>query len=132
MSSKIVTGSNLFVSRFTLKPERKAEFMGIFDALREGAGPLMEAQTNFVFYGWGRNPDEFVAIESWKDEAVVNQLRGTDEFKSAVTALLDCCASSMTMEMFSGADLTRSVFELYPAGPSRVHPSAGPVSVAFL
>jgi quinol monooxygenase YgiN len=132
MASSIVTKESVFVSRFSVDPDRKAEFVAIFDALRDGTRPVLDAETNFVFYGWGRNDTEFVAIESWKNDAVVAQLRATPEFRKAVSALLACCAAPMTMELFSGVDGTRQVFELHPLGPSQVHPTAGAINVEFL
>lgn len=132
MASSIVTKENVFVSRFTVDPKRKPEFSAIFDALREGTRPVLDVETNFVFYGWGRDDKEFVAIESWKSDAVVAQLRATPEFQKAVSALLACCAAPMTMELFSGVDGGRQVFDLHPPGPSLVHPVAGEINVEFL
>ncbi|HKR47777.1 MAG TPA: hypothetical protein VJU59_50300 [Paraburkholderia sp.] len=132
MASAIVTKDNLFVSRFKVDPARKAEFLSIFHALGSGALPVLEAQTNLVFWGWGRDGTEFVAIESWKNEAVVNEVRATPDFKAAVGAMLACCTAPMTMELFSGMDGPRDVFELYPSGPSQVHPSSGNINVKFI
>jgi quinol monooxygenase YgiN len=132
MTSAIVTKDNLFVSRFKVDPEKKAEFLAIFEALADGALPVLQAETNLIFWGWGRDGTEFVAIESWKNEDVVNQVRATAEFKTAVGALLACCTAPMTMELFSGMEGSRGVFDIYPSGPSRVHPSNGKIKVEFI
>lgn len=126
MSSPIVITANAFVSRWFVKPEKREEFVTTFDALWRGAADQMGQVTNFVYYGWGRDPNEFVAIESWKTEEIVNQVRQSEGFKEAVSKLMLCCSKPMAMEIYSpwvGGD--RSVFDQYPPGPSKVHPKAG-------
>jgi quinol monooxygenase YgiN len=133
MPGPIVISADAFVSTWTVQPERRAEFITLFNALWQGEAAQMAEVTNFVFYGWGRNPNEFVAIESWKSNDIVTAVRASDGFKTAVAALLDCCSKPMTMNLFSpweGGD--RSVFKHYPAGPSTVHPKGAEVGAVFL
>ena len=125
MGDKIFTTSNLFVSRWTIKPERREEFFAIFNPLWQGAVELMNENSNFVYYGVGRNPNVMVAIESYHNEEAVAALRQTPGFKETVSRLLECCSEPMTMELFTGINGTREFFETYPAGKSKVHPSDG-------
>jgi quinol monooxygenase YgiN len=120
---KIHIKSNTFVSRFTIKPERRAEFLSIWEPLWRDHIDVMNAITHFVFYGWGRDGNELVAIESYKDEAQLAELRKTPKFQEIVGQLLDCCSKPMTMELFSGLETNRAVFDMYPKGPSKVHPA---------
>ena len=120
---KIHIKSNTFVSRFTIKPERRAEFLSIWEPLWRNHIDTMNSITHFVFYGWGRNENELVAIESYKDEDQLAELRKTPVFQELVGKLLDCCSKPMTMELFSGIETNREVFERYPQGTSKVHPA---------
>ena len=87
---------------------------------------------NFAFHGWARNPNQWVAIASWKSEEILARLRETPQFQSATARMLACCAQDMTMEEFSGMKVDRSVFDTYPLGRSEVHLPSGDVGVAFL
>ena len=70
-----------FISRYQLRPEKRDEFVRTLKAMFEGAREIVEKETTLLFCGFGRDPNEFVAIESWKNEDVVNALRGSDGFK---------------------------------------------------
>jgi quinol monooxygenase YgiN len=124
--------ASLFVSRWFIAPEKRDEFMGIMNALIEASGEVLKEQTTLLFYGWGRDPNEFVAIESWRSEEAVNAVRGSEGFKQAVTALMGCCNKPMQMEVFTDLGNDRSVFDLYPAGKSRGHPEAGAMHAHFI
>jgi hypothetical protein len=132
MNGPIITSGDAFVSRYTLKPDRRDEFVKLFNARWRPMAEEIQKATNFVFYGWGRCEYEFVAIESWKDPAVVAKVRESDSFKMAVARYLECCKKSMTMELFSGMDGGRSVFDTFAQGLSKVHPHAGDIGVIFL
>lgn len=132
MSDPIVIGANAFVSRWFIRPERREEFIRLFNQLWRADIEGLRKAVNFVFYGWGRNANEFVAIESWKDEAAVAALRQTEFFQQAVTGLLACCERPMEMQLFTGLDAPRDLFATYPAGPSTVHPQAGAIGAVFL
>jgi hypothetical protein len=132
MESRIITRANLFISRYTIKPERRADFLAIWDPLWRNHIDQMEAITHFVFYGWGRNNNVLVAAESYKDEKVLAELRKSKVFQEKVSQLLDCCSEPMTMELFSGIDTDRSIFDLYAEGPSKVHPKGKSVGTVFI
>ena len=122
MPNKIHLKSNTFISRYTIKPERRADFLAIWDPLWRNHIDVMNEITHFVFYGWGRDENELVAIESYNDEGKLAELRKTEQFQQIVAQLLDCCSAPMTMELFSGLETDRSVFTAYPRGTSTVHP----------
>lgn len=132
MESRIHTASNLFISRWTIAPARREEFLAIWDGLWRAHAGAIEVMTHFVYYGWARDPNQLVVLESYRDEAVVTQLRQDEGFKQAVRAMLDCCSAPMTMELLSGLEGDRSIFDLYPAGPSTVHPQDAAQSTIFL
>ncbi|GLR65449.1 hypothetical protein GCM10010909_01270 [Acidocella aquatica] len=132
MPAPIVTHANAFVSRWSVKPEKREEFIAAFNALWQGAADQMAEVTNFVFYGWGRDENEFVAIESWKSEEIVAMVRQSEGFKTAVTHLLSCSSKPMVMEVYSPWEGARSVFDIYPAGPSQVHPASGAINAVFV
>lgn len=127
-----VQNANCFLSRFTVHPERRDEFVAALSDLLEFAGPWYEEGCNFAFHGWARNPNQWVAIASWKSEDILARLRETREFQSITARMLDCCSEDMTMEEFSGMKVDRSVFDTYPQGRSEVHLPSGDVGVAFL
>jgi hypothetical protein len=88
--------------------------------------------THFVYYGWARDPNQLVVLESYRDEAVVTELRKDEGFRHAVRTMLDCCSAPMTMELLSGLEGNRSIFALYPAGLSTVHPQDAAQPTLFL
>lgn len=122
MSGDIITKSNIFVSRYPIKPGKRDEFLAIFNPLWQGSTEFMRENANFVFYGFGRDPDTLVAIESYRNEAAVTAIRETEAFKDLVGKMLDLCSGPMTMELFNGLEMGREIFDMYPAGPSAVHP----------
>jgi len=122
MSAPIIIHGNAFVSHWYVKPERRDDFIKLFNALWQGAEEQMGVLTNFVFYGWGRDPNEFVAIESWKSEEIVSEVRKSDGFKTTLLQLYDCCSKPMLMDAYSPWEGSRELFSLFPAGPSTVHP----------
>lgn len=131
MSAPIVTKATAFLSRWYVKPEHRDEFINLFNALWQGAAEQMKEVTNFVFYGWGRDPNEFVAIESWKSEEIVAAVREAEGFRTTVAQLLSYCSRSMVMEAYSPWEGGREVFDLYPTGFSKVHPQTKDVSVTW-
>lgn len=132
MESRIHTTPNLFISRWTIDPARREQFLEIWDGLWRSHTDAIEVMTHFVYYGWSRDPNQFVAIESYKDEAVVTEIRKDDAFRAAVRAMLDCSSGPMTMELLAGMEGSRSIFDLYPAGRSTVHPDDARHPVLFL
>src|SRR5687768_10412769 len=106
-----VHDANCFLSRFTVHPERRDEFIAIVEELLEFAGDWYEEGCNFAFQGWARDPNQWVAIASWKSEQILARLRETPEFRALTVRMLDCCSEAMTMEEFSGMKAGREVFE---------------------
>jgi quinol monooxygenase YgiN len=127
-----VQDANCFLSRFTVHPERREEFTEALGELLEFAGPWYEEGCNFAFHGWARNPNQWVAIASWKSEEILARLRETPEFQDITVRMLACCSEPMVMEEFSGMKVGREVFDLYPPGRSSVHLPSGPLDVQFL
>ena len=130
MNAPLITEGDCFISRFTLKPERREEFIAMFNGLVENFRDAMGETTNFVFYGWSR-PGEFIAIESWKSPAIVATVRADPGFVDLVTQLLDCCSMPMEMEVFNALNSDGSIFALHPEGKSTVHPDVG-VGAVFI
>jgi quinol monooxygenase YgiN len=132
MTGKIFSRSNTFVSRYTIKPGKRNEFLAIFNPLWQNATEFMAANGHFVFYGFGRDPNVMVAIESYRNEEAVTAIRQTPEFKELVGRMLDLCSEPMTMELFSGLEIGREIFDMYPAGKSTVHPETAENHAVFL
>jgi quinol monooxygenase YgiN len=132
MAAPIVIDANVFVSRWFVAPAHRDEFIRQFNLLWQANVDGLKQATNFIFYGWGRDPNEFVAIESWKDEATVAALRQSEDFKTAVASLMACCDRSMEMQLYSGMQAPRDVFASYQVGPSSVHPTSGAIGAVFL
>ena len=132
MSGDVITKSNIFVSKYKIKPGHRDDFLAIFNPLWQNSTDFMKENANFVFYGFGRDPNLLVAIESYKNEDAVTAIRKTDAFKDLVSKMLDLCSEPMTMELFSGLEIDPAIFELYPAGPSAVHPQTAENHAVFL
>jgi quinol monooxygenase YgiN len=128
----IFTKSNTFVSRYPIKPGKRDEFLAIFNPLWQGSTAFMQENAHFVFYGFGRDPNVLVAIESYKNEEAVTAIRKTDVFKELVGKMLDLCSGPMTMELFNGLEIGTDIFDMYPAGKSAVHPATEANHTAFL
>jgi quinol monooxygenase YgiN len=132
MSGIIVTQSNIFISRYPIKPDKRDEFLAIFNPLWQNATEFMQENANFVFYGFGRDPNVMVAIESYKNEEAVNAIRKTDAFKQLVSQMLDLCSGPMTMELFNGLEMGPDIFDVYAQGKSAVHPATATNYAEFL
>lgn len=124
--------ANLFISRWKLHPERRDEFRQIMDGLVNASKDLIESEITIFFHGWGRDENEFVAIESWRSEGAVKSLRETPEFQATMERLMACCREPMEMELFTDDQNDREIFELYPAGVSQVHPIVDAMHARFL
>lgn len=133
MSGNIITQSNIFVSKYTIKPGKRDEFLAIFNPLWQGSTEFMAENAHFVFYGFGRDPNVLVAIESYKNEDAITAIRKTDVFKDLVSKMLDLCSEPMSMELFTGMEaVSRELFDIYPAGKSEVHPQTAENHAVFL
>src|SRR5579859_2609915 len=99
--AKWIRDRNCFSTRFAVDPAKRQEFIAALDALSEFAAPFYERGCAFAFQGWARDPNEFVVFASW-DEAVVGELRATQEFQNFNRRMMDCCLGPVTMEQFSG------------------------------
>jgi quinol monooxygenase YgiN len=117
--------ANLFISRWQIDPDKREQFLTVFNELYEAAKPLLEAHTTALHYGWGRDENEFVAIEAWKDEAMVAGLRQSPEFKDVFARMMACASAPMRMELINDLSNDRAIFAAHPAGPSTVHPEVG-------
>ena len=111
---------NIFSTRFHVDPTKREDFLRTFMEMCTVARAYYDRGCKFAFQGWARDPNEFVVFASW-DEDVVQELREEPEFKRLTAALLDYCDAPNIMEQFSGMDIDRSVFDIYPAGASSVH-----------
>jgi quinol monooxygenase YgiN len=129
---KWVRDANCFLSRFTVDPARRDDFIAALEELARNAEPWYEEGCNFAFHGWARDPNQWVAIASWKSEDFVNRMRQTDWYKDTQQRMLECSSEAMVMEQFSGMNVDRSVFEQYPAGSSQVHMKTKTLDVTFL
>jgi quinol monooxygenase YgiN len=126
-----VQESNCFLSRFPVEPARRGDFLAALDELLAFAGSIYDEHCNFAFQGWSRDPNEWVAIASWKSEDILAWLRTTPEFQRAQARMLECCNGPMIMENFNGMKMDRSAYDLYPAGSSTVHMKSGDLDVIW-
>ena len=131
MPGVVTIDQSTFIARFHVRPEKREEFLGIFDELWRNSLDFMNAQCNFVFYGWDRSDGWFYTIESYKDEAMLDGLRQSEVFQETVSTLLSLCDRNMEFTLLRGMDSDTSIFDKYPAGPSRVHPTAGDIGVVI-
>lgn len=131
MPGVVTTANSAFVARFHVKPEKREEFMAIFDKLWRDSLDFMDQQCNFVFYGWDRSDSWFYTIESYKDEQMLDGLRQSEVFQTTVRTLLGLCDRPMEFQLLRGMDNDRSIFDKHPTGPSRVHPKAGDIGVVI-
>jgi quinol monooxygenase YgiN len=129
MPGIVTIESSCFIARFHVDPAKRTTFEAIFDALWNGAKDMLEDQCNLVFYGWDRSDSTFVTIESYKDENALAALRESDMFQTVVKQLLEQCTAPMELQLLRGMACDGSVFDIYPAGPSAVHPAAGAINV---
>ena len=128
----LVTTGCTFIARFQLNPARREEFLRVHQGIVDTSGAFMEQEAHFTFYGWGRSENEFVAIEAWKREETLNNLRSNPAFVESVRKLLVCCSAPVEISLFVGTKSSRALFDLYPAGVSGFHPTVGELHVAFV
>ena len=128
----IVTTGTIFIARFNLNPSKKAEFQREIKEILDKSGSFMATEAHFIFYGWGRGENEWVAIECWKREETLNSLRSHPDFKESVKRLLACCAAPIEITLYVGMDSQRALFDQYPTGISSFHPRLGDLHVEFV
>ena len=116
---------NLFISRWQVHPTKREAFLEIFNELYEAAKPLLETQATVFHYGWGRDENEFVAVEAWKDDTIVASLRQSPQFNQVFTAMMDCSSGPMRMELVNDLTNDRTIFAAHPPAKSSVHPDIG-------
>jgi quinol monooxygenase YgiN len=130
--TKWLRQSNCFLSRFNVDPARRTEFIGVLDELCANAEQWYEDGCYFAFQGWARDPNQWVAIASWKSEEYLNKMRETPWFKDCQLRMLECCTGEMVMEQFHGMENDRKVFDTYPVGSSKVHMKTKSLDVVFV
>lgn len=118
--AKWTRDANCFLTRYKVTPDKREEFLDALEELAANAEAWYEEGCNFAFHGWGRDPNEWVAIASWKSEDYVQRLRETDWFRDCQQRMLEC-STAATFEQFNGMNCDRSVFDRFPAGVSQVH-----------
>lgn len=128
---KWVRDANCFISRFTVDPARRDEFIDALEELAENAEPWYEEGCNFAFHGWGRNPNQWVAVASWKSEDFVYRMRQTDWYKDTQQRMLACSSEAMVMEQLSGMACDRGVVDHYIVGSSQLHMKTKTLDVVF-
>lgn len=124
--------SSMFISRFSVAPDRKGDFLQRMAELYRLSKPILDVEASILYYGWSRT-GQFVAVESYRDEDRLNEMRATEGFQAGFKGLMECCDGPMTLELFSGIDLespalepdSRVFAELYPQGESKFHPAVG-------
>lgn len=122
MPGVVTIDKSTFICHFYINPEKREVFLQEFDQLWRRSLDFMNENCNFVFYGFGRDDNEMVAIESYKNEDILAELRSTPDFQETVGNLLVYCDRPMLLEIYRGLDNDRQVFEIYPKGPSVFHP----------
>ena len=127
----IIDNTSVFIARFRIDPAKLDRFRAAHGAIMERSAAYIEAQSHFVFFGFGRQSHEFVAIECWKDQEVLTTLRLDPGFQAGVCAMLDCCTAPIEIELYAGQTGNKSVFDLYPRGPSAFHPTSNGQHVEF-
>lgn len=123
--------ASLFIGRFAVDPARREEFLKVFREIAAATEPLLKEATTVLYWGWTRDDAEFLTIESWRDEATVNALRATDDFKQAYARMMSCCTGPMRIELVRPMEGGREVFDLYPRGQSAVHPIVNGLPTIF-
>ena len=129
--AKWIRKNNCFISRFIVDPARRDEFIAALEELCTHAEAWYERGCTFAFQGWSRNPNEWVAIASWNPETYLHEMRATEWFKECQLRMLACCTDTMIMENIAGMDEVRTIFELQPAGSSKVHMKTNTLDVVF-
>ena len=129
--NRIFTEYSAFICRFTVDPARRQEFIDTFTSLWTQYIDTMEEHCNFAYYGWGRDPNQLFCVESWKSEEAMNLVRADPRFQDLVGKMILCCSAPMNLQILSGLEADRSVFDLYPEGKSERHPSADGLESEF-
>jgi len=130
--SNWVRNSNCFITRFTVDPARREEFVSALDELCRNADSWYDEGCYFAFHGWARNPNQWVAIAAWKSEDYINKMRQTPWWQDCQRRMLECCTEPMIMENLAGMDMDRSVFDQYPPGSSQVHMKTKSLDVVWV
>lgn len=131
MPGIVTTRASCFIARFHVDPAKRSRFEEIFDGLWRQSLDLLNESCNLVYYGWDRADRTFYTIESYRDEGALAALRASEVFQTVVAQLLEQCSAPMELTLLRGMEADGTVFDLYPAGRSQVHPSAGEIHVSI-
>jgi quinol monooxygenase YgiN len=123
----------IFVARWFPRPEKKAEFVAALNELGASMPPTLRATATYVNICWNRR-GEFIACESWKDEAAINAFRESPGFHKAIRLMSACCSRPLELEILDEFAGDGSVFERYRAGTAdpRYYPPAGALTATVV
>jgi quinol monooxygenase YgiN len=127
-----ITTGVVSISRFKLIPSKRQEFLDAHRSSIANAGDFIDKHANFFFFGFGRNENEWVSIESWKDEEVLNQLRASPAFKQTAKLMLDCLSAPAEISVYAGEDGPLTALDKFPVGLSKVHPQDAAMPVKYV
>ena len=129
---KITTVGVVCISRFQLIPSKRQEFLDAHRSSMVNAEDFINKHANFFFFGFGRNENEWVSIESWKDEEPLDQLRASPAFKQTAKRMLDCLSAPAEISVYAGEDGPLTALDKYPVGLSKVHPQDAAMPVKYV
>lgn len=120
------------ISTFHVIPDMREAFLEALNATWTADIDRVRANYNFAFFGWGRDPNEFVCIECMKDLQHLDTWRAARESAEPFAAIVRCCEGPMELEIFTGMERARDYFDRFPVGPSSVHPTGEGYGATFL
>lgn len=88
-----------FISRFTVLPEKEAEFIRLATALTEKVRAHEPKTLYYAFYR-ADGPGRFVVVESFPDEAAEHEHQATPWFQEIVPQMLPCFDGAYIREYF--------------------------------
>ncbi|MET0988451.1 MAG: antibiotic biosynthesis monooxygenase [Steroidobacteraceae bacterium] len=112
-----------FIARWYPRPEKLEDFLGVIAQLGAGFPPEIAAGITLMQPTLNRD-GQFVVLEVWKDEAILNRLRESKLFHDAIRNMSACCSRPCELEHLNPLGERSNVFERYPSG--KAHPAFYP------
>lgn len=121
-----------FIARWFPRPEKLEEFFGVIGRLGAGFPPEIAAGITLLQPSMNRD-GQFVALEVWNDEAILNKLRESKLFHDAIRDMSACCSKPCEIEHLNPLGDDGTIFQRYPKGKAdaKFYPDLGAMTALY-
>ncbi|TCP54453.1 quinol monooxygenase YgiN [Tumebacillus sp. BK434] len=86
-----------------VKPERREDYLELAKGIVAGS-QAEEGNQAYQLFEEAGNPNSFVIVEKWKDQAAVDFHNGTDHFQNFITNVPELLTEQTRVELFEAVE----------------------------